>query len=256
MITPRIISIISSPTIASSSAFCATTRMRILSTPSMLMTSSRSSTPGGGCFMTTAAAAVQSLASSTITSSSSTAGCNMMMQFFDKFCQQQSAFSACIAIISFYLTVTNILYLARRSYIRKMPIQKLWKIRTTREPGVTLQLYFVILLAWQAFVLVFPIIEPMARFLGHVSFFYSYPNASGVGIIFEPKNVQHLNQSQRAKHQIRLDWHRFSVNVGSVGRDGFRHPPSIERNLPHIDIPKRGVKHWPWRRRWSNDKKK
>eukprot|EP00814_Leptocylindrus_danicus_P012063 CAMPEP_0116013676 /NCGR_PEP_ID=MMETSP0321-20121206/5859_1 /TAXON_ID=163516 /ORGANISM="Leptocylindrus danicus var. danicus, Strain B650" /LENGTH=67 /DNA_ID=CAMNT_0003483253 /DNA_START=286 /DNA_END=489 /DNA_ORIENTATION=- len=55
--------------------------------------------------------------------------------------------------------------------------------------------------------------------------------------------------SKRAKRQIRLDWHRFSVNVGNVGRDGYRHPPSVELNLPHLDVPAKGWKHWPWRRR-------
>lgn len=155
-----------------------------------------------------------------------------------------------------YLAVTNMVYLARRSYLRKMSVQRLWQIRTTREPGVNLQLYVIILLAWQAHVMMFPIVEPIARCLGQVSFFYSYPNASGVGIIFEPRNVQHMTQSQRAKHQIRCDWHRFNVNVGGIGRDGYRHPPSITKNVPHIDMPKRNMKHWPWRRRWKNNKDK
>ena len=153
-----------------------------------------------------------------------------------------------------YLTVTNTAYLARRSYLRKMSIQKLWHFRTTREPGVTLQLYFIILLTWQAFVVVFPIVEPIAMCLGQVSFFYSYPNAKGVGIIFEPANVQHLPQSQRTKHQIRCDWHRFSINVGGIGRDGYRHPPSVIMNLPHIDWHKNKMKHWPWRRRLENER--
>mmetsp|Transcript_5135 Transcript_5135/g.6634 ORF Transcript_5135/g.6634 Transcript_5135/m.6634 type:complete len:197 (-) Transcript_5135:149-739(-) len=148
-----------------------------------------------------------------------------------------------------YATATNILYLARRSHIRKMKIGKLWKIRTTREPGVSLRLYLITLLIWQAFVLVFPLVEPIARCFSQVSMFYAYPNAGGVGIILEPTQVQHLTQSQRVKRQIRLDWHRFSLNIGRTGRDGYKHPPSIVRNLPHVDMPSRGLKHWPWRRR-------
>ena len=169
-------------------------------------------------------------------------------------CLPTAALPSAALATAAYLTVTNTAYLARRSYLRKMSIQKLWQIRTTREPGVTLQLYFTILLAWQAFVLVFPIVEPIARCLGQVSFFYSYPNAKGVGIIFEPANVQHLPQSQRAKHQIRCDWHRFNVNVGGIGRDGYRHPPSVTKNLPHIDMPQKKLKHWPWRRRLEIEK--
>ena len=148
-----------------------------------------------------------------------------------------------------YATVTNILYLSRRSNLRRMTKRQLWKIRTTREAGVSLRLFLVMILSWQAFVLVFPLVEPVARCFSHVSFFYSYPNAGGVGIILEPTNVQHLNANKRAKKQIRFDWHRFSVNVGGIGRDGYRHPPSICINRPHLDIPKLGLKHWPWRRR-------
>jgi len=238
-----------------SSAYFRGTYLRISPSPSLYMIRSHT-TPSSSCAIMAAAASssIESLvvhSSTTTTISTSSRFCRcILMEFFRKIYQQQSAAGAFISMITLYLSVTNIFYLARRSYLRKMSIQKLWKIRTTREPGVTLQLYFIILLVWQAFVIVFPIIEPIARCLGHVSFFYSYPNAGGVGIIFEPRHVQHLNQSQRTKHQIRLDWHRFSVNVGGIGRDGFRHPPSVERNLPHIDIPKRGVKHWPWRRRW------
>ena len=149
-----------------------------------------------------------------------------------------------------YLAASNIIYLSRRSHLRQMSKRQLWKIRTTREPGVSIPLFLTIVLAWQSFVVVFPLVETMCRIvLQRVSFFYSYPNAGGCGIILEPLNVQHLKQSARAKKQVRFDWHRFNLNVGAVGRDGFRHPPVVIRNLPHIDAPQRGMKHWPWRRK-------
>ena len=47
---------------------------------------------------------------------------------------------------------------------------------------------------------------------------------------------------------------RFKIHIGGIGRDGYRHPPSIVTNLPHLDIPKKGLKHWPWRRKLKNDK--
>ena len=130
-----------------------------------------------------------------------------------------------------------------------MPKRKLLKIRITREEGVSWPLYFVIIAVWQLFVSLFPFVEPIARVFGMVSFFYSYPNAGGVGLLLEPVSVQHLKMNKRSKKQIRFDWHRFKVNVGNVGRDGFRHPPCVEKNLPHIDMPSKGLKHWPWRRR-------
>lgn len=77
-----------------------------------------------------------------------------------------------------------------------------------------------------------------------MSFLYTYPNAGGVGVILEPLDVQHLKANKRAKYQIRFDWHRFSLNMGDIGRDGYRHPPSKVLNLPHLDIPQRGMKHW------------
>lgn len=151
-----------------------------------------------------------------------------------------------------YMMATNVSYLARRSHLRRMSLLDVWKIRTARDEDVSMSLHLTFILAWQAFVLFFPLSEFIATVLfRRVSFFYSYPKASGCGIIFEPVDVQHLKASQRAKQQIRFDWHRFSFNVGNIGREGFRHPPSIERNLPHIDVPKLGLKHWPWRRKFK-----
>ena len=152
-----------------------------------------------------------------------------------------------------YSFIANMIYLLRRSCIRKMPKRRLVKIRLTKETGVTIPLYITNLLVWQIFVtFIFPLLEPISRLFGYVSFYYFYPNASGLGVIFEPVAVQDLPMNKRAKHQIRLDWHKFSVNVGGIGRDGYRHPPSVERNLPHLDIPKLGWKHWPWRRKFKH----
>lgn len=158
-----------------------------------------------------------------------------------------------------YILVANAIYLQRRSHLRKMTKRKLLQIRTTREEGVNLLLHITNLLAWQVFVTsVFPILEPLSRMCGFVSFYYFYPNANGCGIIFEPLAVQHLPMKKRQRSQMRLDWHKFSYNVGKIGRDGFRHPPSVERNLPHIDAPLLQMKHWPWRRKHtkSNIEKK
>jgi hypothetical protein len=136
-----------------------------------------------------------------------------------------------------------------------MPKRKLWKIRTTREPGVSIRLYLAMIFTWQSLVLIFPIVELISRCFSHVCFFYSYPNAGGVGIILEPTDVQHLKGSKRAKYQKRIDWHRFNVNIGGIGRDGYKHPPSVVMNAPHLDIPQKQMKHWPWRRRFNVDKK-
>lgn len=152
--------------------------------------------------------------------------------------------------VPIYMLITNTIYLLRRSHLRSMQKRKLLKIRLTREDGVSLSLYVKNLAAWQFFVnCMFVILEPLSKVGGYCCFYYFYPNAGGCGLIFEPLNAQHLPMSKRSKKQIRLDYHRFSLNIGNIGRDGYRHPPSIERNLPHIDIPQLQMKHWPWRRR-------
>ena len=153
----------------------------------------------------------------------------------------------CIALC--YILLANSIYLQRRSYLRNMTKRKLLKIRTTREEGVGIPMYIINIAVWQLFVtIIFPILEPLSKLFGYVCFYYFYPHADGFGFIFEPLCVQHLPMPKRQRSQIRLDWHRFSVNKGNVGRDGFRHPPSVVRNLPHIDAPKMNLKHWPWRR--------
>lgn len=86
------------------------------------------------------------------------------------------------AFIPIHILLTNILYLLRRSHIRGMPKRKLLQIRLTREPGVSLPLYATNIIAWQIFVTsIFPLLEPISRLFGYVSFYYFYPNASGLG---------------------------------------------------------------------------
>lgn len=154
-----------------------------------------------------------------------------------------------------HFLLANTMYICRRSNIRNMSKRKLLRIPLTREDGVELPLYITNILAWQFFVnFVFPLLELISRVFGYVSFYYFYPNAHGFGIIFEPLSAQSFSMSKRSKSQIRCDWHRFNFNIGPVGRDGWRHPPSVERNLPHFDIPKKGWKHWPWRQKCKVDR--
>lgn len=167
-----------------------------------------------------------------------------------------TALSSPAAATCCYMITSNILYLARRSHLRKQSMSTMLGYRIEREPGVSIPRYLSFLVAWQTFVVFFPILEPFMRLsLGYCCLFFSYPNAHGFGFIVEPVEVQHLPLSKRSKRQIRLDWHRFVVNLGPVGRNGFRHPPSKEMNRPHIDAPKWGVKHWPWRRRYPYNNK-
>ena len=153
------------------------------------------------------------------------------------------------AIVIVYMGSANLLYVSRRAHLRRRRKRDIWNVRCRRDVGVPWQLYGVFLLSWQLFVGLYPVVEPIARLFGFVAFMYAYPNAHGVGYILEPLAVQPLSVHQRTKHQIRLDWHSFRVNVGTIGRDGYRHPPAVHWNLPHVDAPRWGIKHWPWRRK-------
>ena len=150
-----------------------------------------------------------------------------------------------------YLLSANLFYLARRAHLRQQSMKTMLGYRIDREPGVSIPRYCSFLVAWQCVVVLFPLVEPLLKVLNYCCLYYSYPNAQGFGVIVEPLECQHLPLNKRAKQQIRLDWHRFSVNVGDVGRNGYRHPPAKEMNRPHIDAPRWGIKHWPWRRQYS-----
>jgi hypothetical protein len=153
---------------------------------------------------------------------------------------------------SAYMLLSNLFYLARRAKLRKQSMLQILRIRTTKEPGLSVFMFVMCLLAWQTLVMSYPVAECLfARSFGYTLFFYSYPKANGGGYILEPLAVQDLPSNKRSREQMRLDWHKFKFNVGNVGRDGFRHPPAMERNLPHIDVPQKEMKHWPWRRRHS-----
>jgi hypothetical protein len=158
-----------------------------------------------------------------------------------------------ILAASTYMFLSNVFYLARRANLRKLSMLQILRTRTTKEPGLSLLMFVLCLVAWQTLVVSYPVTELLlARSCGYTLFFYSYPKANGGGYILEPLSVQDLPSNQRTRAQIRLDWHRFKFNRGNVGRDGFRHPPATIRNLPHIDVPLKGIKHWPWRRRHNN----
>lgn len=81
-----------------------------------------------------------------------------------------------------------------------------------------------------------PIVALVSR--GELSvLFYYYPKAAGAGVLLA---------SRKGEQLVRLDWHRFLLCCRQSAT-----PPGhvkIYVNLPHVDLPTRGVQHWPWRR--------
>lgn len=121
--------------------------------------------------------------------------------------------------------------------------------------------YSTALLSWiGVFGPLYPLLEFALRPFGLSAFWYYYPRANGAGLLVEElasKDDDNFpskkgNVSRRGRQVFRLDWHRFCVNVGPRGKPFphggvSRHPPSIELNRLHVDLPHIGVKHWPWK---------
>jgi hypothetical protein len=156
--------------------------------------------------------------------------------------------AAAAAAAAAYLLTANCAYVVRRSRLHtRLSTKDVVRMHLTRD-GMSLPHFLACLLAWQCFVaFIWPPLELGCRVANHASFFYYYSKAGGMGIVLEPLNCMHLPGGKRRKYQTRLDWHQIPINIGPCARNGFRHPPTIRRNLPHIDVPRLGVRHWPWR---------
>ena len=147
-----------------------------------------------------------------------------------------------------YVLVANVAYILRRSRLHnRLRPSDVVRMHTARD-GMTVKHFVTCLLCWQVFVAcLWPALELVCRLHSHASFLYYYPKASGVGVVFEPLSCMHLPGGKRRKYQVRVDWHTIPINIGPCARNGFRHPPTIRKALPHVDIPSRHVRHWPWR---------
>jgi len=152
---------------------------------------------------------------------------------------------------SVYLATVNAAYLFRRAVLHNKSPLRLLRTHLSRD-GMKFPLFIACILSWQVFAAFYPPLELVCRATGHASFFFYYPNACGAGIVVEPLAIVSSPYRVRRKQQIRLDFHRFTLNTGPVSRNGYRHPPTKAINRPHIDMPSRNLKHWPWRRRMRN----
>ena len=95
---------------------------------------------------------------------------------------------------------------------------------------------------------VYPLLEALLYPFDLAAFWFYYPKARGSGLVIDGCALRRNGKRGNAAQVFRLDWHRFDVNVGrAYPPPGGRHPPSVTCNLPHIDLPQRGVRHWPWR---------
>ena len=158
--------------------------------------------------------------------------------------------TASLAVCACHVTASCAAYCCRRGVLHSLGAREVARRHITFEPewpqglrgivGFTVSVVSFLLL----FLPVYPLLEPALRTRGLASFFYYYPSANGCGVLVE-------RVSDRVQ-LLRLDWHRFRVNVGAPGRPYehggcSRHPPAVELNVPHIDWPCIGVRHWPWR---------
>ena len=96
---------------------------------------------------------------------------------------------------------------------------------------------------------VYPIIEMALYPWDLAAFWFYYPSARGAGLVIESRELRRRGKRGSRAQVFRLDWHRFELNVGKAypPPNTGRHPPSVLCNLPHVDLPQRSVRHWPWR---------
>ena len=108
--------------------------------------------------------------------------------------------------------------------------------------------------AWTlCFLPVYPALELSLFPLGLASFYFYYPKARGAGIVVDSRERRRAGARGTAAQVLRLDWHRFEINVGKAypPPNTGRHPPAVTYNLPHLDLPTFGVRHWPWRQHFD-----
>ena len=104
--------------------------------------------------------------------------------------------------------------------------------------------------AWLlAFQPLYPLLELALLPCDLASFWFYYPKARGCGLIIDLREKRRQGARGNRAQLIRLDWPRFEINVGKAypPPNSGRHPPSVLCNLPHIDLPQRSLRHWPWR---------
>jgi hypothetical protein len=96
---------------------------------------------------------------------------------------------------------------------------------------------------------IYPILEMALYPWDLAAFWFYYPSARGAGLVIDSRELRRRGKRGSRAQVFRLDWHRFELNVGKAypPPNTGRHPPSILCNLPHVDLPQRSVRHWPWR---------
>jgi len=95
----------------------------------------------------------------------------------------------------------------------------------------------------------YPLLELLLRPFDLAAFYFYYPRANGAGLVVDSLARRRAGLRGTKAQVFRLDWHRFELNVGEryPSPNPGRHKPSVRCNLPHVDLPQRNVRHWPWR---------
>ena len=96
---------------------------------------------------------------------------------------------------------------------------------------------------------IYPLLELLLYPFDLAAFYFYYPKARGAGLVIDSRKLRRAGRYGNGSQVFRLDWHRFDLNVGKPypPPNPGRHPPSARCNLPHVDLPQRSVRHWPWR---------
>ncbi|EKX40437.1 hypothetical protein GUITHDRAFT_142753 [Guillardia theta CCMP2712] len=101
-------------------------------------------------------------------------------------------------------------------------------------------------MGWLVFLLVYIPLQCTLDLFGFAALYYYYPAAYGAGVLIE-RMTKAPGLSKEKVQIVRLDWHRFKLCVEQQTKQGRWCGSALYVNLPHIDIPSTGLKHWPWK---------
>jgi len=151
------------------------------------------------------------------------------------------------AFASAYIVAACCYYCSRHGAFSNQSARAIFIGKFLRPKEMSHGAFLLACTGWLGFLLLYPLAEPLAALLGYSLFYFYYPNADGAGLIFQPRKTSWSLGRSPLSENIRLDWHRFNINVGAPLPTGGFAPPKRQLNLPHINSAARRLRTWPWR---------
>lgn len=145
------------------------------------------------------------------------------------------------AMVGGWILLNMVLYARRRGRLHDLDAMEVLRRHLDPHPH-----FGIVFAGWVAFLALYaPVQLILEAFFDCAVYYYAYPCARGAGLLVEKKTAPCTSKVE--KQLLRVDWHRFKLCVTGKAKTGRWVGHSIVVNLPHIDVPSTGVKHWPWK---------